>query len=274
MKKFLPFVTLALSLCSLLPQPSQGAGNDNPTGVTGEYNGSITTAGSVDPYTGNAKRFIDDLMVPGSVGAYPLKWTRILNTRNGQASAPFGQGGTWRHCYQWGLWLKPYDPNHDYENQYEGPDGAVSYPDGRTVEFRVEPDGTYWQNSGSEPLDGIEHVGDGNYDLLLPDGGRVKFEYRAGSPSTYVATKIVDPYGQITVLSYDSAGRLSRVTEPAGRYLEITYTTYSYQLFWNNVTYTKYVDVISRVEAVVNGQVTETVNYGVHPGICRSASSL
>jgi hypothetical protein len=57
-------------------------GNDNPTGVTGEYNGSITTGGSYDPYTGNSKRFIDDLTVTGSLGVYPLKWTRVLNTRN------------------------------------------------------------------------------------------------------------------------------------------------------------------------------------------------
>lgn len=263
MKRNLRSLLFALLACFPGAHSLYAAGNDNPTGVTGEYNGSITTAGSYDPYTGNAKRFVTDLTVPGSVGSYPLKWTRVLNTRNGQASAPFGQGGTWSHGYRWGLWLRPYHPYQYHEEQYEGPDGAVSYPDGRTVEFRLEEDGTYVQNSGSEPLDGIEHVGDGNYDLLLPDGGRVKFEHPAGSTSTYdlVAKKIVDPYGQITVLSYDAAGRLSTITEPAGRYLQITYSTYSYQYSWNGVTYTKNVDVISRVEAVVNGQITETVNY-------------
>ena len=47
-------------------------GADNALGPTGEYNGSITTAGSYDPYTGNAKRFVDDLTVterPGRLSA-------------------------------------------------------------------------------------------------------------------------------------------------------------------------------------------------------------
>jgi hypothetical protein len=79
-----------------------GLGNDNPNGPAGEYNGSITTAGYYDPFTGNAKRVIDDITVAGSVGAYPLKWTRYLNTRGSVASL-FGQGGAWTHSYSWGL---------------------------------------------------------------------------------------------------------------------------------------------------------------------------
>src|SRR3982751_2755969 len=54
--------------------------SDNPTGPTGVYNGNITTAGSWDPLTGNQMRVVDDIVVPGSVGAYPLKWTRYYNT--------------------------------------------------------------------------------------------------------------------------------------------------------------------------------------------------
>jgi len=132
----------------------------------------------------------------------------------------------------------------------------------------LEEDGTYWQDSGSEPLDRIEHVGGGNYDLLLADGGRVKFEHPAGSTSTYdlLPTQIVDPFGQTTVLTHDSAGRLVRITEPGGRYLQITYDTYSYQLSWNGRTDTKRVDVISKVEAFAGpNQLTETVNYVYQP---------
>src|SRR5436190_3167407 len=105
MKRYFRLFGLVLSISSVATHLCAEVGNDNPTGVTGEHNGSITTAGSYDPYTGNAKRFIDDLTVTGSVGVYPLKWTRVLNTREGQMSAPFGQGGTWRHNYQWGLWV-------------------------------------------------------------------------------------------------------------------------------------------------------------------------
>src|SRR5439155_8316600 len=111
-------------------------GNDNPTGVTGEFNGSVTTGGSYDPYTGNGKRFIDDLTVTGSVGAYPLKWTRILNTRGG--TGPFGDGGGWRHSYQWGLWLKLIPSSCPPTCTCDGPDGTIYYPDGRTVNLRHE----------------------------------------------------------------------------------------------------------------------------------------
>ena len=54
---------------SLSPICRGEAGNNNPTGPSGEYNGSITTGGSYDPYTGTAKRFIDDLTVTGALGA-------------------------------------------------------------------------------------------------------------------------------------------------------------------------------------------------------------
>ena len=33
-----------------------GEGEDNPTGVSGIYNGNITTAGNYDPYTRNVMR--------------------------------------------------------------------------------------------------------------------------------------------------------------------------------------------------------------------------
>jgi hypothetical protein len=48
--------------------------------VAGAFNGQITTGNSYDPYTGNAKGEIDDIVVPGSIGAYPLKWSRFWNS--------------------------------------------------------------------------------------------------------------------------------------------------------------------------------------------------
>lgn len=49
----------------LAPSLFGQAGNDNPGGVTAEYHGNVTTAGDYDPYTGNARREIDDIVVPG-----------------------------------------------------------------------------------------------------------------------------------------------------------------------------------------------------------------
>src|SRR6185295_3045923 len=93
------FFALVASL-GLAHQALAQAGNDNPGGVTAEYHGSITTAGYYDPYTGNAKREIDDIVVPGSVGPYPLKYTRTFHTRG---------TNTWSHDYEWNLWVRPPD---------------------------------------------------------------------------------------------------------------------------------------------------------------------
>ena len=251
MKKLFWPLAISLSLTLFLPRPSQGAsgiGNDNPTGVTGEYNGSVTTGGSYDPYTGNAKRFIDDLTVTGSIGDYPLKWTRILNTRGG--SGKFGDGGGWTHNYRWGLTLQPHPGLCGQTCICEGPDGSVYYPDGRIMNLRWEEEPhAYVQADGQEPMgDRLVHVdgGSGNYyDLWMKDGGRVEFR---PAPGVSGATAIVDPYGLRTTIEYDASGRLWKITEPGGRFLQISYQPHCY---WNQVNPPQYVctDVISQVEA-------------------------
>src|SRR5438477_12601784 len=118
MRQYLRHFVFVLVICLFSRQPSRGQGNDNPTSVSGEFSGSITTGGHYDPYTDNAKRVIDDMVVPGSIGAYPLKWSRILNTRGRPG---FGEGGGWTSSYSWGLWIRTSDPPpHGGENQDEG----------------------------------------------------------------------------------------------------------------------------------------------------------
>src|SRR5712692_3110663 len=78
---------------AFLPAMMLAQGEDNPTGVSGIYNGNITTGGNYDQYTGNAMRAVDNIVVPGSVGAYPLKWTRYFNSRG-------GLGSNWTFSYK------------------------------------------------------------------------------------------------------------------------------------------------------------------------------
>ncbi|MFN2621760.1 MAG: RHS repeat-associated core domain-containing protein [Chthoniobacterales bacterium] len=66
----------------------------------------------------------------------------------------------------------------------------------------------------------------------MADGGKVCFrreawytESGAGPNYTTRATKIIDPYGQESDLSFTIYGALDRVTEPAGRYLQINYVS-------------------------------------------------
>lgn len=77
------FAAIALCLLSAPTLLAVEQGDDNPTGVAGVYNGQITTAGNYDPFTGNAHREIDDIVVPGGVGKYPLKWSRYWNAAAG-----------------------------------------------------------------------------------------------------------------------------------------------------------------------------------------------
>lgn len=163
MKKYFQRLALALLICFVLPPRSQGqVGSNNPTGVTGEYNGSITTAGSYDPFTGNGKRIVDDLTVTGSLGAYPLKWTRILNTRY----------AGWSNGYNWSLWIRVPDTQL-IDPPYTGWDGCVLYPDGRRMDLWF--DGESYLGGGGEFGDRVVSTGNNNYDLLMGDGGRIHF---------------------------------------------------------------------------------------------------
>jgi RHS repeat-associated protein len=243
-----------------------GLGNDNPNGPSGEYNGSITTAGYMDPFTGNAKRVIDDITVPGSMGAYPLKWSRTLNTRGAFVADIFGQSGAWTHSYCWGLGIWQQLPP-EYE---PGPEGGIRYPDGRTVDL-YDAGGGYYRPM-RRALDQVHEVvlktgggnyGAGYYDLLLGDGGKVKF--RPVNEIGLVPVEIVDPYGLTTTLSWAPSpqgqpGKLVRVTEPGGRYLQINYTTRTWTDVWNYVhTY----HLIDNVEAYdrIGGTRIESVRY-------------
>ena len=255
MKTHLTTFALAVFFFLFLPRASHHAaslGNGNPTGVTGEYNGSVTTGGSYDPYTGNAKRIIDDLTVTGSIGAYPLKWTRILNTRG--ISTKFGGGGGWSHGYYWGLSVAPPPPNPVPPCWPDGPDATVYYPDGATRAFRLDGQGYIHADLG-EPGDQFVHVAGDDYDLRMKDGGRV--EFRTVNGNRYVAKYIVDPYGQRTTLEYAS-DHLWKVIEPAGRYLEIHYTTYPAEPYFPASA-----EMIDNVKAYdgPQGNLIETVAY-------------
>jgi hypothetical protein len=83
---------LLLLLLGFLPRLDAQVGNNNPTGVSGIFNGQVHTGGSYDPYTGNAHRVITDMAVAGAVGEYPLALTRTSNSRGAQGTA-FGTPG-------------------------------------------------------------------------------------------------------------------------------------------------------------------------------------
>jgi YD repeat-containing protein len=140
--------------------------------------------------------------VPGAVGKYGLKMIRYYNSRG------FGYGllGTgWGYGYGWGWGAPNFASVVEYPNG-DKQDGTCEAPVGVS-------DG--WETGSPTccPYRG---------DFRLADGGKVHFDTTNGYTH---ATTITDPYGQTISLTYDASGLLTRVTEPAGRYLQFTYTT-------------------------------------------------
>jgi RHS repeat-associated protein len=202
-----------------------GTNFEGPVGVTGDFKGLITTAGAYSPLNHNAYREVTDLVVPGSIGKYPLKMTRYYNSRQLGLT---GLGLGWRYEYAgWGV---------------SNSGGKVSYPNGNVWDTSCDeqqPVGTsdYWET----------HTSAGNGRFRLADGGTVVFE-------NFRAIQIIDPYGQTTVLAYAGDGSWMTVTEPGGRYLKFIYGAWQV----NQTT-----RLLTRVEAhaLGNATVTDSVDY-------------
>ncbi len=227
---------------SLSPLHAQ-VGNNNPTGPSGIFNGQVHTGYSYDPYTGNATRSITDIAVAGAVGEYPLALVRTANSRMPSTTELFGWAGGWNHNYNWILEDSPLGPLHP--TRY-----TVAFPDGRVETFQsvTWDSANYYRvragngnNAGTSagvrerfvPLDTNPNNMYGY--LILPDGGRVEFkaqQHVSGSQYWYKyhVTAIIDPYGLRTTIASELVAqntrrRITRVTEPAGRYIQFSYGT-------------------------------------------------
>jgi hypothetical protein len=217
-------------------------GSDNPTGVAGIFNGNITTAGNYDPLTGNAMRIVDDLVVPGAVGAYPLKWTRYFNSRH--------KSSTWSYSYL-GYSISGYNENVGQQSvKFDTPDGRAISINGAS-DAPCEGGGISLRLILKDDFHGVgvpDENGTLRSAIILEDGGMVLFaedvDYTTfdGFPPLkshyYYPIEIIDAYGQITHLYYneydwveDGPGhrhntyrQLHKIQEPAGRYLEISWS--------------------------------------------------
>jgi len=177
---------------------SQGDNYEGPVGVSGIFNGNISTGCSYDPLTHSSHREVTDIVVPGSIGKYPLKMTRYYNSRQQYyAGTAIGLGPGWAHEYSWLL--------------YTAGEKVVS-PHGNVYDFHCGPP-VGVSESWDDGLQG-PHPNGGTW--RLADGGKVHF--LNGSQVDYIE----DPYGLRTTIEYQN-GRRWRVTEPGGRCLIFTY---------------------------------------------------
>lgn len=205
---------------------AQEVDTHNPIGVTGIFNGNVATGCSYDPLSHSSQREITDLIVPGSIGKYPLKVTRYYNSRH-FLSGSMGPG--WSYEYYWGLSTNG---------------SKLTYPNGNVLEkLCQQPAGIsdWWQTGPSCDPNGCTG------DFRLADGGTVRFVSGSG------VTAIDDPYGQRTTIQ---SGNPMIVTEPGGRYLKFIYTSYPGQP--SLLTRVE-------AHALGNTTVTDSVNYSYTP---------
>jgi len=180
--------------------------------------GVARRVGLVDAYTGNLSFEVHDLSLAGAVGRYGLSWSRVASSRElpGRASF-FGRGHNWSHSWQWDLAFA------------EGDEGVVATarePSGVAYQFAQDAEEA-WEPVSPAVKHKLSTEGEG-FELQLLDGMRVRFalsEAEEGGAGGFVATEIRDPQSNVWELSYDEAGRLTQVIEPAGRTLSIAYET-------------------------------------------------
>jgi RHS repeat-associated protein len=207
------------------PDLPEIAGNyEGPIGVTGIFNGNVDTGCSYDPLGHSAHRVVDDIVVPNSLGKYPLKMTRYYNSRQQYyAFTAIGLGPSWAHEYSWLVWTAGHKVVSPHGNVYDDSCGVpVGISEG-------------WEGPRPCPSP-CPSPGTGTW--RLADGGRVHFD-------SWHVTYIEDPYGLRTRIAYihdqnsPQNGQRVKVTEPGGRCLWFIYGDHDRDLTW----------LITRVEA-------------------------
>ena len=175
---------------------------------------------------GSAMRVVTDLAVHGGVGEHQLAFTRIHSSRyNGQVSH-FGDGGQWRHAYQWDIVGEDYGSTVVVEIF-----DAAGRLDSFDYAYEVDPE-------TSEPDYDTTYLGTlpqylpvkltltGTNLVVRASGGfRYHFgaEYDGMGNVFFRLLKFEDNYKNVYVVETDDQQRVTKVTEPAGRWLEITY---------------------------------------------------
>ncbi|QMU30142.1 RHS repeat protein [Adhaeribacter radiodurans] len=210
---------LSLMIICAIPVPGYGGkcGNDDNCGLDCpcDCENNCDGGNKFYPYTGNVHRVMKDLEAWGSVGEIPLTWMRNYNSRGG-----IGRGGfsMWRYSFQYDMYMDK--PNENGQAQV-----YIHYPEGGRNLFVKDKNADVWH-----PANGVDkqlfQKGD---DFYLREANGQRYHFRqfttASKIDYYRLLDIKDSQGNLYQLHYNKDRLLSRVTEPAGRYLQITYST-------------------------------------------------
>lgn len=166
--------------------------------------------------TGNTYIIQTDVSVPGLGGGLVLTrtWNSILPAPQRAYGGMFGMN--WR-------------TNLEERLIYNSPDHFLkaTMGDGAVWSLATETAGTQIGYRTIAPANELTRVtsGDTTYTLVAKNGTKKLFD-----SSTGLLTSIVDRNGNATVLSYDTANRLTTVTDPASRHLYFNYPNSSSRL--------------------------------------------
>jgi RHS repeat-associated protein len=254
---------LALTVSFFLAVGSRGllasgaaAPDVNPEGDTGALKAQIQTGGSYDIQSGNATRIVNDLHVPGALGAYGLDFTRYWNSlhpedTNEDAEWPidFAYSG-WSHSWRWTAIYGEQTPDFEPGNTLGTwiTSITIAFPDGHTDKFKIartnggvgtidprcgppysNPGETDWPNLAGHVHDHLVSMALDGHEFWLSraDGGSVHFVGVYSEPFVghlrwfYQAKEVYDPNGLRTDLTYNQDGNLSQVKQEGGLYLTI-----------------------------------------------------
>ena len=203
-----------------------------PTCRDRDDNHFFTTVGTectvgVRPYNGNAQRAITDLSIAGSVGGFPLEFTRYSSTRlssRNLAHSAFGPESPWSHSYEYVL--------RDSGGTVDRPIVKLTYPNGAERSYqRASATSTSWL-----PTRGGNPDTNGNPDRIITSGDdfvlhrgdltQIHFKKRYHSVSNgafYRLEALKDTTGTTTSVSYENNDDtlIRQVTDPAGNWIKL-----------------------------------------------------
>ncbi len=165
-------------------------------------------------YDGNAHRSVSELTVPGAA-AGALHWIRYHNTIERDGLNYFGRAGGWRHSFQFDLTQLTPEANHRTGL-------GLIFPAGERVVFDKDPQGIWRcpQRPGLRMRETDHGLSVTTEKLGVLDFTRVA---TADGKGRYEMRQLTDAHGRVSVFTYNEAGYLTKVTEPAGRFFELTY---------------------------------------------------
>jgi RHS repeat-associated protein len=207
---------------STCPEPSQ----QPTTGSAAVPNSSAGTSLSPtvgDPVSADQGNLIREVKDLETFGNAPITFARIYNSRTLTFNADywdFGNQQTWQHNWN-------YEMRQLSSTTFGFFDIKVRYPDGREYNFKAT-------DAGGEQLAPAVDNGDRlyrwpgqtiGYTMITPQGWEFHFQ-RVSSPK-FRMLEVRDGQGAYWTLSHDANGKITKIENPYGRFIEITRGTVS-----------------------------------------------